>query len=143
MAVNGKWMIKVQNEKINIKELTDAVTDGGAGAIDIFIGTTRNNTSGQRVVKLEFEAYEPMAIKELKKIGDRAMEQWPILKYAIAHRTGTVEIGEEAVVIAVSAPHRGAAFDSCRFIIDELKKTVPIWKKEIFENGEVWVAAHP
>ncbi|MGL1889214.1 MAG: molybdenum cofactor biosynthesis protein MoaE [Reichenbachiella sp.] len=124
-------------------KLISHVSDGGAGAIDVFIGTTRNNTSGKKVVKLDFESYEPMAIKEFQKIVDRAADQWPILKYAISHRIGVVEIGEEAVVIAVSTPHREAAFSACKFIIDELKKSVPIWKKEIFEDGDVWVAAHP
>lgn len=136
-------MINITKDKIDVNKLIASVSDEGAGATDVFIGTTRNKTSEKSVVKLEFEAYEAMAIKELQKIADRAMAHWPILKYAISHRVGTVEIGEEAVVIAVSTPHRLAAFEACKFIIDELKKTVPIWKKEIFEDGEVWVAAHP
>lgn len=136
-------MIEITHHKIDIPRLIAHVSDEGAGATDVFIGTTRNKTSEKKVVKLEFEAYEPMAIKELQKIVDRANEKWPILKYAVVHRVGTVEIGEEAVVIAISTPHRQAAFEACKFVIDELKKTVPIWKKEIFEDGEVWVAAHP
>ncbi|MEP2023795.1 MAG: molybdenum cofactor biosynthesis protein MoaE [Reichenbachiella sp.] len=136
-------MIEITEHKIDVPTLIAAVSHDGAGATDVFIGTTRNKTSEKAVVKLDFEAYEPMAVKELQKIVDRAKEQWPILKYAISHRVGVVEIGEEAVVIAVSTPHRQAAFESCQFIIDELKKTVPIWKKEIFEDGDVWVASHP
>ncbi|MEO9802895.1 MAG: molybdenum cofactor biosynthesis protein MoaE [Reichenbachiella sp.] len=136
-------MIEITKDRIDVARIIAAVSDSGAGGIDVFIGTTRNKTQGKAVVKLDFEAYEPMAIKELQKIVDRAKSQWPILKYAISHRTGVVEIGEEAVVIAVSTAHRQAAFESCKFIIDELKKTVPIWKKEIFEDGDVWVAAHP
>lgn len=136
-------MIEITKTKIDVAKLIAFVSDEGAGATDVFIGTTRNKTSDKAVVKLDFEAYEPMAIKELQKIVDRAKAQWPILKYAIAHRVGVVEIGEKAVVIAVSTPHRQAAFESCKFIIDELKKSVPIWKKEIFEDGDVWVAAHP
>ncbi|SMD32700.1 molybdopterin synthase catalytic subunit [Reichenbachiella faecimaris] len=136
-------MIEITKTKIDVAGLIAAVSHEGAGATDVFIGTTRNKTSDKTVVKLDFEAYEPMAIKELQKIVDRAKQQWPILKYAVVHRVGVVEIGEEAVVIAVSTPHRQAAFESCRFIIDELKKSVPIWKKEIFEDGDVWVAAHP
>lgn len=136
-------MIEITEKKINVAALIASVSHEGAGATDVFIGTTRNKTSDKAVVKLDFEAYESMAIKELQKIVDRAKEQWPILKYAVSHRVGVVEIGEEAVVIAVSTPHRQAAFESCRFIIDELKKSVPIWKKEIFEDGDVWVAAHP
>ncbi|MEO9964922.1 MAG: molybdenum cofactor biosynthesis protein MoaE [Reichenbachiella sp.] len=136
-------MIEITKEKIQVSRLIAAVSDPGAGAIDVFIGTTRNNTASKQVIKLDFEAYEPMAVKELQKIVDRAKRKWPILKYAVSHRIGVVEIGEEAVVIAVSTPHRQAAFESCKFIIDELKLTVPIWKKEIFEDGDVWVAAHP
>ena len=136
-------MIKIIDKKIRVDELIQSVVDSRGGAIDVFIGTTRNNTSGKAVVQLDFESYTPMAIKEFEKIVNRAREQWDILKYAIVHRIGTVPIGEEAVVIAVSTPHRDHAFKACRFIIDELKKTVPIWKKEVFEDGEVWVAAHP
>lgn len=136
-------MIEITNSKIDVAKLITSVSHEGAGATDVFIGTTRNKTSDKAVMKLDFEAYEPMAVKELQKIVDRAKAQWPILEYAISHRVGVVEIGEEAVVIAVSTPHRQAAFESCKFIIDELKKTVPIWKKEIFEDGDIWVAAHP
>lgn len=136
-------MVEITHDKIDVSRLISHVSDGSAGAIDVFIGTTRNKTSGKAVAKLDFEAYEPMAIKEIQKIVNRACEQWNVLKYAISHRVGLVEIGEEAVVIAVSTPHREDAFAACKFIIDELKKTVPIWKKEAFEDGDVWVAAHP
>jgi len=114
-----------------------------SGGIDIFIGTVRNATKGKNVVRLEFEAYEPMAIAEMQKIANQAFENWPVQKILIHHRTGTLDIGEIPVIIAVSAAHRAAAFDACRYIIDTLKQTVPIWKKEAFEDGEVWVAATP
>ena len=114
-----------------------------SGGIDIFIGTVRNVTKGKRVVRLEFEAYERMALAEMEKILKQAGGQWPIQKALIHHRTGILEVGEVPVIIAVSTAHRAAAFDACRYIIDTLKETVPIWKKEIFEDGEVWVAAHP
>ena len=114
-----------------------------SGGIDVFIGTVRNSTKGKPVVRLEFEAYETMAIKEMEKIAGQAFAKWPLQKIAIHHRTGVLHIGEIPVVIAVSAAHRDAAFDACRYIIDTLKQTVPIWKKELFEDGEVWVAAHP
>ncbi|SHM15767.1 molybdopterin synthase catalytic subunit [Mucilaginibacter sp. OK098] len=114
-----------------------------SGGIDVFIGTVRNATKGKKVIKLEFEAYEPMAIAEMEKIAKQAFEKWPVQRVLIHHRTGVLEVGEVPVVIAVSAAHRAAAFDACRYIIDTLKQTVPIWKKEIFEDGEVWVAAHP
>lgn len=109
----------------------------------MFIGTVRNATKGKPVMQLEFEAYEPMAIAELEKIMKQAMEKWPVQKVLIHHRTGVLQVGEVPVIIAVSAAHRAAAFDACRYIIDTLKQTVPIWKKEVFEDGEVWVAAHP
>ncbi|WP_109831133.1 molybdenum cofactor biosynthesis protein MoaE [Reichenbachiella versicolor] len=136
-------MIEITEQRIESARLIEMVSDGGAGAIDVFIGTTRDNTKGKKVIKLEFESYAPMAIKELGKIVNRASNNWNILKYAISHRVGLVEIGEPAVVIAVSTPHRADAFDSCRFIIDELKKTVPIWKREFYEDGDIWVSAHP
>jgi len=114
-----------------------------SGGIDVFIGTVRNATKGKAVLRLEFEAYEPMALAEMEKIVKQAFEKWPVQKVLIHHRTGVLEVGEVPVIIAVSAAHRAAAFDACRYIIDTLKQTVPIWKKEIFEDGEVWVAAHP
>ena len=109
----------------------------------MFIGTVRNVTKGKAVIRLEFESYEPMALAEMEKIVKQAFEKWPVQKALIHHRTGVLPVGEVPVIIAVSAAHRAAAFDACRYIIDTLKQTVPIWKKEIFEDGEVWVAAHP
>lgn len=114
-----------------------------SGGIDVFIGTVRNTTKGKAVIRLEFEAYEAMALSEMEKIANHATEKWSVQKILIHHRVGVLTVGEVPVVIAVSAAHRAAAFDVCRFIIDTLKQTVPIWKKEIFEDGEVWVAAHP
>jgi molybdopterin synthase catalytic subunit len=114
-----------------------------SGGIDVFIGTVRNATKGKAVVRLEFETYKPMAIKELEKIAQQAFDKWPVQKLLIHHRTGVLQVGEVPVIIAVSCAHRDAAFEACRFVIDTLKQTVPIWKKEIFEDGEVWVAANP
>jgi molybdopterin synthase catalytic subunit len=114
-----------------------------SGGVDVFIGTVRDATKGKTVVRLEFEAYEPMALKEMRKIAEQAFAQWPVQKLLIHHRVGVLEVGEVPVIIAVSCAHRDAAFEACRYIIDILKQTVPIWKKEIFEDGEVWVAAHP
>lgn len=136
-------MIKLSEIAINVPEVIDSVRDEGAGAIDIFIGTVRNATKGKPVVNLEFEAYEKMALNELGKIAQEAQERWPIKKLSIVHAIGVREIGEVAVAIAVSAPHRNEAFEACRYCIDTLKQTVPIWKKEIFEDGEVWVGATP
>ena len=119
------------------------VKDDGCGAVDIFVGNVRNQTRGKTVKKLDFEAYKKMAIREMEKIAEEATQKWPIRKMAIHHRVGSLKVGETAVIIAVSTPHRKASFEACQFAIDTLKLTVPIWKKEIFEDGEVWVAAHP
>ena len=136
-------MIELDKKPLDIHKAIDHVSDGPVGGIDVFIGTVRDTTKGKKVVALEFEAYEKMAISEFEKIVERARQKWPIYKTAILHAVGRKDIGDLAVVIAVSAAHRDAAFSACRYIIDTLKQTVPIWKKEIFEDGEVWVAAHP
>lgn len=135
--------IQISPSPLNIQACIDWIMSPESGGIDVFIGTVRNATKGKPVIRLEFEAYEPMAITEMEKIIKQAAEQWPIQKALIHHRTGVLDVGEVPVIIAVSAAHRAAAFDACRYIIDTLKQTVPIWKKEIFEDGEVWVAAHP
>ena len=121
----------------------DWVMTPESGGIDVFIGTVRNTTKGKKVLRLEFEAYEPMALKEIEKIAAQAFEKWPVQKLLVYHRVGVLEVGEIPVIIAVSCAHRDAAFEACRFVIDTLKQTVPIWKKEVFEDGETWVAAHP
>ena len=136
-------MIALSKNKIDIDRVIGAAASDQAGAIDVFIGTVRNQTKDKKVIRLEFEAYESMAIKELELIKERAFKKWPILKLAIVHAIGVLEIGAVPVVIAVSTPHRKDAFEACQFVIDELKKTVPIWKKEFFEDGEVWVSSHP
>ena len=121
----------------------DAVADPSAGGIVVFVGAVRNETKGRKVVQLAFESYVPMALKEMGKIADSLSQKWGILHVAIHHRVGVLEIGEIPVIIAVSTPHRQAAFEACQYAIDTLKETVPIWKKEIFEDGTVWVSAHP
>src|SRR5512145_2581572 len=132
-------MFRVTHEAIDLNELVRYVTDPEAGAIATFIGTTRNNNEGRRVIALDYEAYPEMAEKELARIGDDARKQWAICRMAILHRLGPVQIGEASVIIAVSSAHRDAAFAASRFAIEEIKKTVPIWKKEVFEGGEVWI----
>lgn len=120
-----------------------AVSSCSAGGIALFIGTVRDNTAGRPVVRLEFEAYEPLAIAEMKRIASEAVSRWQCLAVAIHHRTGILLPGDLAVAIAVATPHRQAAFEACQHCIDTLKQTVPIWKKEVFEDGATWVAAHP
>ena len=135
--------INITDQKLSVQSCTDFIADDKAGGHNIFIGRVRSSTKDKQVERLEFEAYEKMAASELNKIIDRVIESWPVIKIWVEHRTGTLQIGEEAVIIGVSAPHRDASFSACRFIIDELKKSVPIWKKEVFEDGDIWVAAHP
>ena len=114
-----------------------------AGAQTLFVGTVRNASDARAVRHLEFEAYAPMALKELRAIAEEAGRRWPLCRVAVHHRVGRVEVGGIAVVIAVSTPHRAEGFEVCRYVIDTLKETVPIWKKEVFEDGETWVSAHP
>ena len=135
--------IQLTESPLNIPTCIDWVMSPHCGGIDVFIGTVRNATRGKTVLQLEFEAYQKMALKEMRKIAGQALEHWPVEKVLLHHRTGVLQVGEVPVVIAVAAAHRAAAFDACRYIIDTLKQTVPIWKKEFFEDGEVWVAAHP
>jgi molybdopterin synthase catalytic subunit len=132
-------MFRVTNQPIDLNELVRFVTDPEAGAVGTFIGTTRNNNEGRKVIALDYEGYPEMAEKELRRIGEDAKTKWPICRMAISHRLGPVQIGEASVIIAVSSAHRDAAFAACRFAIEEIKKTVPIWKKEVFEGGEVWI----
>ena len=135
--------IRITSDKLHPEECYSKVQHPGAGGTTIFVGTVRNQTKGKKVLRLEFDAYEPMAVKEIKKISKEISERWNAFHISIHHRTGTLIVGEIAVIIAISTPHRKAAFEACEYAIDTLKKTVPIWKKEFFEDGEVWVAAHP
>lgn len=135
--------IQLLDQALNPQDCIDFVGSDEAGGATVFIGTVRNNTKGRPVRRLEFEAYGPMAISEMRKIAETTRKRWQAEKVSIHHRTGVLQIGEIAVVIAVATPHRAAAFEACQYAIDTLKETVPIWKKEIFEDGEIWVAAHP
>ena len=132
-------MFRVTDKPINFQELVDCVSDPEAGAIATFIGTTRNNNQGRKVIALDYEAYAEMAEKELARLGEEAQKKWQICRMAVVHRIGPVQITEPSVIIAVSAAHREAAFAACRFAIEEIKKTVPIWKKEVYEGGEIWI----
>lgn len=135
--------IRLLDTPLSVEACNQWAAADSAGGLVTFIGSVRNQTGGRRVVRLEFEAYAPMAVREMQKIAEQAFGRWPLLRMAIHHRTGVLAIGDIAVVIAVSAAHRGPAFEACQYAIDTLKQTVPIWKKEIFEDGEVWVSAHP
>ncbi|MCH7513132.1 MAG: molybdenum cofactor biosynthesis protein MoaE [Bacteroidetes bacterium] len=135
--------ILVTENPLEVEKAYAHAQAGNTGAVNIFVGTVRNKTDTRNVVNLEYEAYEGMAIKEMRKIAEEAASKWPVEKIIIHHRVGKLRVGEATVVIAVSTPHRHDSFEACRYIIDTLKKSVPIWKKEVFENGEEWVSAHP
>ncbi|HVC43207.1 MAG TPA: molybdenum cofactor biosynthesis protein MoaE [Candidatus Binataceae bacterium] len=147
-GADAPWVgpVAIGREVIDVAALERAVADPAAGATVTFAGTTRIGNAGRRVLRLEYEAYEAMALSELRKLAQEAGKRFTIVRIAIRHRVGVVEIGETSVAIAVSAAHRAAAFEACRFAIDRLKEIVPIWKKEYFEGGEVWIGcqtSHP
>jgi len=136
-------MIKITEKPIDIHKVVETVSSLGAGAVNIFIGNVRSTAHNKNVRWLEYEAYEGMAVAEIRKIMDEASHRWGLLGAAVSHRVGTLKPGETAVAVAVSAPHRKESFEACEFIINELKAKVPIWKKEVFEDGEEWVSAQP
>jgi molybdopterin synthase catalytic subunit len=135
--------IQLLDEPLRSQAAIDWVSSPRAGGTTVFVGTVRDHTKGREVQRLEFEAYAPMAISEMEKIALEVKRRWQAERVAVHHRVGTLGIGDIAVVIAVATPHRAAAFAACQYAIDTLKETVPIWKKEVFRDGEVWVAAHP
>jgi molybdopterin synthase catalytic subunit len=136
-------MIKITEKSIDVQKVIDTATSLAAGAVNVFVGTVRNTANGKNVVWLEYEAYESMAVAEIRKIIDDASHRWPLLGWAVSHRVGTLKPGEVSVVVAVSSPHRRESFEACQYIIDTLKEKAPIWKKEHFEDGEEWVSARP
>ncbi len=141
--MSEKKSILIKSDPLNLQECYDLVQDASCGGIALFVGTVRNQTQGKEVTLLDFSTYEVMAISEMDKIADQALEKFPIHKIAIHHAKGELTIGKIPVIIAVSSAHRGAAFDACQYAIDTLKETVPIWKKEHFVDGEVWVNSTP
>lgn len=136
-------MIQLIRHPINVGSVIESVQAHEAGAVNAFVGTVRQHTNRRRVLRLEFEAYETMALREMQKLAEEVKQRWSVAQIAIHHRLGTLNIGEVAVVIAVATAHRQAAFEACQYAIDALKQTVPIWKREVFADGAVWVSAHP
>jgi molybdopterin synthase catalytic subunit len=135
-------MIKIV-EQIDLNEAWEALRDPGAGAVSLFVGTVRNATRGDEVFQLEYEAYDAMALSEMRKLADEAAQKYQLLKTLIIHAVGVKMVGDMVVVIGASAPHRKDAMAATTFMIDKLKETVPIWKKEFFENKQVWVSENP
>ena len=130
---------RLSEERLSIEEAVEEVRSAEAGAVATFVGTTRSRSRGREVRYLEYEAYEGMAEEVMAELADRLRSRHDLCAIAIHHRVGRVDIGETSVVIAVSAPHRAAALAACGEAIDELKVTVPLWKKEVYEGGEEWI----
>ena len=131
-------LFEIVRDPIEPEIYRKAVLHAGAGAVTVFTGHVREWTNGVRTLYLEYEAYESMAEKKLAEIGDEIQEKWPETKIAIAHRVGKLEISDIAVVIAVSSPHRRTSYEANEYAIERIKEIVPIWKKEIWENGQEW-----
>lgn len=134
-----KSSYRITADPIDAAALLAAVGDPAAGGTTLFVGTTRNENEGRVVERLEYEAYEAMAIDEMRRIGDDIARRWSVVAVAMVHRVGVVPVGEASVAVAVAAAHREEAFAACRYGIDTLKATVPIWKKEYYLGGEHWV----
>jgi molybdopterin synthase catalytic subunit len=131
--------IQLTREPLDRDALMAAVSHPSVGGIVVFEGVVRDNARGKQVHYLEYDVYEEMAQQQIHTIITEAQQRWGVERVAVAHRFGRLEIGEASVIIAVASPHRAEAFDACRYIIDTLKSTVPIWKKEVATNGEEWV----
>jgi len=132
-------MFRLVHEPIEVAPLRNKLVGPEDGAIAIFEGIVRNQSHGKRVRYLEYSAYATMALLKLERIGNQAKELFSIRQIGIIHRLGRLEIGECSVVIMVTSPHRAPAFEACQFAIDAIKQNVPIWKKEVYEDGEIWV----
>ena len=139
--VSGGDHFKVHAEELDAQAITASVENDGAGAVVTFLGTVRDNARGRPVTHLDYEAYPEAAEKMLAKIAAEMRDRWPVLRVAIEHRTGKLAIGQVSVVIAVSSAHRDAAFEACAYAIERIKEIVPIWKKEFYEDGEVWIGS--
>ena len=135
--------IEIVDNPIPAGEVIAAIKQGGDGAVCIFDGIVRDNTRGRRTLYLDYEAYREMALEQMGRLGAEAAARFGVREIAIIHRLGRLHIGETSVLIAVASAHRGATFDACRWLIDTLKKTVPIWKRETFADGAIWADGEP
>ncbi len=135
-------MIRIVEGPIDRNAVIEGASSSKAGAIVTFDGVVRNHARGKKVTHLYYEAYPEMAEKEMEKIREETIRRWSLEGMSMAHRTGRLEIGDSSVFIAISSAHRAEAFEACRFAIDSLKTTVPIWKKEHYEDGEIWIEGY-
>jgi molybdopterin synthase catalytic subunit len=143
MSTQRRRFSSTVREKIDTQSVLAKLKQPSDGAAVVFEGVVRDNTRGRRTLYLDYEAYEEMALKQMDALAEQALQQFPIRNLAMVHRLGRLEIGEASVLIVVASAHRAAAFDACRWLIDTLKRTVPIWKKEYFEDGAVWADGEP
>ena len=134
-----RLVVRLQDEPIRIESLLEEVRSDGDGAVALFVGTVRDHNAGRRVLHLEYEAYREMAEPEMRRIAEEVVDATGVSTIAIVHRVGRLEIGEASIAIAVASPHRAPALDACRATIDAVKQRAPIWKKEFFEGGAVWI----
>ena len=132
-------LFEVTAEPLDPQRLIARVRKDESGAVAVFLGVVRDNNQGRRVLHLEYDVYPEMATQVMRKIAEEAMERWPLSDVAMQHRTGRLEIGEASLLIAVSSPHRREAFAACDHLVDRFKEVVPIWKKEVWEGGKVWI----
>jgi molybdopterin synthase catalytic subunit/molybdopterin converting factor small subunit len=142
-GMEGSPMVYLTRETIDSAAVMEAIKAGPDGAVCVFDGIVRDNTRGRKTLYLDYEAYEEMALRQMQVLRSEAIEHKGVREVAIVHRLGRLEIGETSVLIVVASAHRGAAFEACRWVIDTLKKTVPIWKKEQFADGAVWADGEP
>ena len=139
----SETMIALVRAPIDADAIVRSVKSGADGAVCVFDGMVRDNTRGRATLHLDYEAYEEMALRQMRLLREEAIEHFGVREVAIVHRLGRLQVGETSVLIAVASAHRGAAFDACRWVIDTLKKTVPIWKKEQFADGALWADGEP
>ena len=135
--------VALTRDRIDAEKMVAAAKSGEDGAVVVFDGIVRNHTRGRRTLHLDYEAYEEMALRQMRELGLKAQERFGVRQVTMVHRLGRLEIGETSVLIVVASAHRSAAFEACRWLIDTLKQTVPIWKKETFADGAVWAPGEP
>lgn len=139
MTDTSRLHLRVGEAAIDVAALVAQVADPGAGAVLTFVGAVRDSKHGKRVVGIDYEAYVPMAERVLGRIGATLLERWPVSRAALVHRTGWLEVGEASLAITLSTPHRAAGFEALRYAVEALKRDLPVWKREHFEDGAVWV----
>ena len=136
-------LIEIVDNTIDAEAIVSRMKDGSDGAVCVFDGIVRDNTRGRPTLYLDYEAYREMALEQMRRLAGEAVEKFGVRDVAVVHRLGRLAVGETSVLIVVASAHRGAAFDACRWLIDTLKKTVPIWKRETFADGAVWADGEP